>query len=105
MSAIEREIKKIEKEIEELKKLLQKIEEEGTLSGWIEYKWVKNKVGAKYWYYYYRYRDNGVVKSVYLGKHVSQSIARRISNSRMKRWLERRITKLERELEMLRKSL
>jgi len=104
VSYVEQEVKRIiaqleniDKEIEEIQRQIEEIEEQGTLSGWIEYKWVKNKVGKKYYYYYYRYRYNGKVKSAYLGKSVGPEISQAISRNRIVRALRRKIKVLEQQ--------
>ena len=104
VSYVEQEVKRIiaqleniDKEISELEKQVKEIEEQGTLSGWIEYKWVKNKSGKKYWYYYYRYRVNGKCKSAYLGKFVGPELRQAISRNRIVRALRRRIKVLQQQ--------
>lgn len=94
---IVKELEKIDEEIEELEKQIKEIEEQGVLQGWIEWKWVKNKVGKKYWYYYYRYRVNGKCKSVYIGKFVNPEISQAISRNRIVKALRRRIKILQEE--------
>ena len=94
---IVKELEKIDEEIEEIQKQIEEIESQGTLSGWIEWKWVRNKVGKKYWYYYYRYRSGGKVKSVYIGKFVNPELRQAISRNRIVKALRRRIKVLQEE--------
>ena len=94
---IVKELEKIDEEISELEKQIEEIESQGVLQGWIEWKWVKNKVGKKYWYYYYRYRVNGKCKSVYIGKFVNPEISQAISRNRIVKALRRRIKILQEE--------
>ena len=67
--------------------------------GWIELKWAKDR---RYWYYYYRFRDdNGKVRSVYLG-HVIPERYRELIRSKtlltQLRSLEKRRSQLIKEL-------
>ena len=94
---IVKQLEAIDEEISELEKQIKEIESQGVLQGWIEWKWVKNKVGKKYWYYYYRYRVNGKCKSVYIGKFVNPELRQAISNARIVRALRRRIKILQEE--------
>jgi len=94
---IVKQLEAIDQEIEEIQKQIEEIESQGTLSGWIEWKWVRNKVGKKYWYYYYRYRSGGKVKSVYIGKFVNPELRQAISRNRIVKALRRRIKVLQEE--------
>ena len=46
-------------------------------SGWLEFKWVYNKVRNKYYYWYYRFYDkDGTKHSIYLGKTIDTDTLR-----------------------------
>jgi len=57
------ELKKLE---EEEQKLLEELAKLKPLKGYLEFKWVRNKIGRKYWYWYLRWREGGKLKSMYI---------------------------------------
>jgi len=68
---IENRIRELEAEEEEI---VREIAELKPLEGCIEYKWVLNKIGRKYWYFYLRRLENDTLKSIYLGKKVPEEL-------------------------------
>jgi len=77
--------------LEEMKKLKP---EHGTL----EFKWVKNKAGRRYYYWYLRVWEDGRLKSIYLGSSVPSELIRGIED-------RKKLRELKRELELVTKEL
>ena len=101
LQALRDTYEKIEKEIEELQNELMKLSPK---KGWTEYRWVKNKVGKKYWYYYYCYWENGKKRSVYLGKRIPSSLLQGFKDrARAKAILARLRSLYEQKIEIVRR--
>jgi len=65
------------------------------------YKWVLNKIGKKYWYWYLHVKQNGRTRSIYIGKEVPENIIRGIAARKKVRELERQLKEVaERRLEI-----
>jgi len=65
--------------------------------GWVEYKWVKNKVGNRYYYYYLRFREGKTKRSVYLGKQIPPRIMELMRNKERARAIYKRLKELDKE--------
>jgi len=85
---------RIEREIYELQKELMRLSPQ---RGWVEWRWVKNKIGKKYWYYYYCYWENGKKRSVYLGKRIPSSLLQGFKDRARAKAIIRRIRELHGE--------
>jgi len=66
LSDVEASLKRLEEALSVVEPLVRFYEEYGDC--YLERTWVKNKVGDKYYYYYLKCRDEGSIKSIYLGK-------------------------------------
>ena len=75
-----------------LHRLLQAIPEDP--SGCIVYKWVRNKRGKKYYYYYLHVRDGGKLIAIYLGKNADRAAAIRRAK-RLRKAILQALLKLE----------
>lgn len=80
-----------EKLVERLNKLLYS-------SGCVERKWVKNRNGRKYWYWYLRWYQDGKKKSKYLGKKLPENILRNMEK-------RKEATKILKQLRETRKQI
>jgi len=84
--------------LEEINRILA---ESGIVKGYLVYKWVLNKVGKRYWYWYLHVREGNRTRSIYIGKEVPQNIIRGIAARRKVRDLERQLREIaERRLEI-----
>ena len=88
-------IQRLEEEIEKTMNRIREIASEA-LKGYIEWKWVKNKIGVKYWYWYYRWREDNKLKSKYLGLEIPEWVRRGLENKREWRFLVKRLKELQR---------
>ena len=95
----EEELEKRRDEIlEELSNL--KPKKKGTL----EYKWVKNKVGEKYRYWYLRTYEKGKLRSIYLGAKIPEELLEGIQNRKRAQKLQRELSRIEKELKKIERA-
>jgi len=94
---LERRLEELEKEKEEIEARLAELPE-----GWLEYKWVKNKVGARYRYWYRRVREGSHVASYYIGPWLPKEYQELF---REKRRLRARLAEINREIREIRRRL
>jgi len=74
------------------------------IKGSLVYKWVKNKVGNRYWYWYLHVKDGNRTRSIYLGKQIPPEYIDGIEVRRIVRNLESRLrTVVKRKLELEKK--
>ena len=88
------EIEKVDSEIEKVLKEIRSLEPE---RGTLVYKWVLNKVGKKYWYWYLHINTSQGLKSIYIGKYVPQGLIKKLEDKRKLRYLQQRLRDLRRE--------
>lgn len=74
-------------------------------SGTLEYKWVLNKVGNRYYYWYLRVRQGNSLRSIYLGKRVPERLLREVADRRKLRELQRELDDVTDEIMKLQKKL
>jgi len=98
-------LKEIEEITTKLEEYHRELNELSPLRGTIEYKWVRNKVGKKYWYYYLRVYDGGKLRSIYLGPRIPQEIVKRARDRVEFRELDYKIRNLSQRLDKLMTSL
>lgn len=91
LTQIDAEMEKINKQIEDLSSNIR--------YGYLEYKWVLNKIKQKYWYWYLRKRENGKLRSIYIGKHIPKHLIEGINNRRQLESLAKRLEELDEEKE------
>lgn len=89
------ELEELEKKMDEIRKEMERLENEGLAKGWVELKWVRNKVGQRYYYYYYCYRKNGKKVSIYLGHEIPEDLRKKLENYRRYRSLKSKLRSLE----------
>ena len=85
----------IEKEIKDLQSELMKLNPQ---KGWVELKPVRNKVGKVYHYWYYRFRENGKVRNVYLGHRIPSSLLNGFKDRARAKLITSRLRELYEEL-------
>lgn len=90
---------RLEKEREALSNMLN-----GLLyvKGHIERKWVKNKIGKRYYYYYLRYVEGGRKRSVYLGKEIPPEVKEKIANYEQFRRIVNRLKEIDQKEQQIR---
>ncbi len=104
-------IRELERVLEREKELEKKREEVlGELSnlkpkrGTLEYKWVKNKVGEKYRYWYLRTYEKGKLRSIYLGAKIPEELLEGIQDRKRAQKLQRELAEIEKELRRIEKA-
>ena len=93
------ELKEREEQLlEEINGILSK---HGTVRGSLVYKWVLNKIGKKYWYWYLHVREGNRTRSIYVGKQVPDHLIEGIAARRRLKVLQRQLRGIaERRLEL-----
>jgi len=102
LKGIERRLQELE---ERRQRLLDEISSLRPGSGTLEYKWVLNKVGRKYYYWYLRVRKGSSLRSIYLGKRVPDKIFLQIEDRKRLRELQRELDSISEEIMKLQKKL
>lgn len=92
----DRELKEIDEKEREINDEIAKL---SPRKGTLVYKWVKNKVGKKYWYWYLHVRENGKTRSIYLGSTIPPEIAQGIEDRRRLHALSAKLKMLEKRKE------
>ncbi len=94
-----RELKEREEELlSEINEILSK---HGLVRGSLVYKWVLNKAGKKYWYWYLHVREGDRTRSIYVGKQVPDHLVEGLAARRRLRQLQRQLRGIaERRLEL-----
>ena len=86
-----RELERREKEIlDELSRL-------EPLRGTLEYKWVTNKTGKRYWYWYLRVRERGRLRSIYIGKELPTKLFKKAQDRARAKLLQRELRRILKE--------
>jgi len=87
-----------------LNKINEALKRASPIKGSLVYKWVKNKVGNRYWYWYLHVKDGNRTRSIYLGKQIPPEYIQGIETRRVVRNLESRLrTVVKRKLELEKK--
>ena len=73
--------------------------------GSLEYKYVINKVGKRYYYWYLRKWENGRLRSIYLGSSVPDSLIKSIKDRKKLRELQRELRAIEYELRKIQNAI
>jgi len=97
-------IEVLEREVEKIKtKWGFKDYEIENCSIFINHRWVKNKAGSRYYYYYLVERDKEgkVISNTYIGKNIPEGLLKKIRDFRKAKAIKKRIKKLKRELKEL----
>jgi len=89
-----RRLREIDGEIEEI---LKEIRGLNPVRGSLVYKWVRNKVGRKYWYWYLHIHTSTGTRSIYIGKWVPDSLMAGLKDRARLRYLQRRLKSLRME--------
>ena len=106
-----RRLKELEQHIQEINKELQSLEADwGGKPAWIEIKWVKNKIGRKYFYPYLRVLEQGpdgtvIKRSIYIGWKNLAEIEKRVRDNRRFRQLMKELQRLYGEYQRLQRRL
>ena len=79
---------------EEQDKILKEISKLGDFRGSLVYKWVRNKAGKQYWYWYLHVKENGRTRSIYLGRELHESFFKARRERERKRALEKRLKEI-----------
>jgi len=95
---IEKEIASLEAEESEIVREMAGLE---PLVGCIEYKWVLNKIGRKYWYFYLRRKRGEHLISIYLGRTVPDELIKAKADREKLRMLKRRLKEVRERLKGL----
>ena len=103
-ASAEEVLRRIEAEMEETAERIKELSKD-VLKGYIEWKWVLNKCRVKYWYWYYRWRQDGKLKSKYLGLEIPEWVRRGLETKREFRALEERLKALTRAYHYLMKEI
>ena len=101
-----RELEAREREL--LDKINEIVRQHAPVRGTLVYKWVLNKVGKRYWYWYLHVKKGGRTRSIYLGKEIPRHIVEGIAARRHIRILERQLREVSRrrlELEQRLRSI
>ncbi|RLE84208.1 MAG: hypothetical protein DRJ67_10920 [Thermoprotei archaeon] len=97
IASLYEEVKRLEGEEERLLRQIQEIvREHSPIRGTPVYKWVLNKAGKRYWYWYLHIKENGRTRSKYLGKRLPDWVIEGVSARRRVRALERRLREISR---------
>ena len=75
------------------------------LRGCLEYYYVYNKVGKKYWYWRLVYREGDRLVKVHLGKEIPERLLRMRGDRAKLRMYKRRLKEIERELKNLERMI
>jgi len=104
-----RRIHEITERISELERrrevLLNELTKLRPLKGTIEYKWVLNKIGKRYYYYYLRVYDNGKLRSIYLGPTIPEDIWQGKKDRAKARAIQAELRRINKELISLYRKL
>jgi len=99
---MERYIESLEARLEELEtereKIVREMSELKPLVGHIEYKYVLNKIGKKYYYFYLRRLEDGKLRSYYLGKEIPDSLIKARNDRYRLRALKDELKRIERQI-------
>ena len=73
--------------------------------GSLEYKYVINKVGKRYYYWYLRKWENGKLRSIYIGHSIPHSLLKSIKDRKKLRELQRELRAIEHELRKIQNAI
>jgi len=97
VASLYEEVKRLEQLEEQLLKQIQEIiSQHAPVKGTPVYKWVKNKIGKRYWYWYLHVKKGGRIRSIYLGKQLPDWVVEGVSARHRVRILERRLKEVSR---------
>jgi len=100
---------KLEELYEEYEKIVREMSMLEPLQGCIEYKYVFNKIGKKYYYFYLRRLENGKLKSIYLGKEIPEWLMKAANDREKLRAYKNELKRIEKQIKtierMIRKSV
>ena len=106
MSSLKQKLEELEEEREKIVREMSKLE---PLQGCIEYKYVFNKIGKKYYYFYLRRRENGRLRSIYLGREIPEWLMKAANDRTRLKAYKQELKKIEKQIKvverMLRKSV
>lgn len=91
--------------VEMERRLLEDINRAVALEGSLVYKWVKNKAGEKYYYWYLHLREGGRTRSIYLGKEIPPHLKEKAMNRERLKDLEDKHRKVTRILDAYEKAV
>ena len=94
---IENRIGELEAEEEEI---VREIAELKPLEGCIEYKWVLNKIGRKYWYFYLRRLEGDRLRSIYIGRQIPDELIEAKRDRERLRELNRKLKSVREQLKI-----
>ena len=95
---IEKEIESLEAEESEIVREMAGLE---PLEGCIEYKWVKNKIGRRYWYFYLRRKRGEHLISIYIGKKIPEELIKAKADREKLRMLKKKLREVRERLKGL----
>ena len=72
--------------------------------GTLEFKWVRNKIGEKYRYWYLRTYEKGKLRSIYLGAKIPEDLLEGIQNRKRAQKLQRELSRIEKELKKIERA-
>jgi len=102
-------IKSLENRIQELEeereKIVREMSELKPLIGCIEYKYVLNKIGKKYYYFYLRRLVDGKLRSIYLGKSIPEGLIKAREDRYRLKVLKEQLKKIERQIRSIERIL
>jgi len=75
------------------------------IKGSLVYKWVKNKIGKKYWYWYLHVKEGNRTRSIYIGAKVPKEIIKSINERARIRRLEARLRYITERMEKIEEAL
>jgi len=109
LGKMENWIKSLENRIQELEaereKIVREMSELKPLIGCIEYKYVLNKIGKKYYYFYLRRLVDGKLRSIYLGKSIPEGLIKAREDRYRLRFYKQELKKIERQIRSIERIL
>ena len=104
---MELETKYLEQKLEELEEereeIIRKMSELEPLRGCIEYKYVLNKIGKKYYYFYLRRLDGDRLRSIYLGREIPDTLIKARNDRERLKILKKMLKDTEKKIRLLEK--
>jgi len=105
ITEIERVLKR-KKELEAKRdRILEELSKLKPEKGTLEYKWVRNKIGMTYYYWYLRVYENGKLRSIYLGKNIPNELLKGIEDRRKAKRLVSELRIINQELIKIERGL
>ena len=101
MEELDETFKRIAEIDKEIDAILKEIRSLNPARGSLVYKWVKNKVGKKYWYWYLHLHTTEGTRSIYIGHWVPEGLMAGFRDRARLRYLQRKLKALRKERERL----